>query len=93
MVPQGEIVRLGGNVEAALAHLQSVDRSEGEGAKGAAGEGWAPTEPNLAAAAGAQPPTLARLGPPSSSAPDGACACSCTATAGSLNRWLAGKDQ
>ena len=80
-MPQGEILRLGGNVEAALAHLQSVDRSEWGGAKGAVGkrgEGWAPTESNLAAAAGAQLPALANLGPPSSSAADGTRGSFCT---------------
>ncbi|KAK9832519.1 hypothetical protein WJX81_004663 [Elliptochloris bilobata] len=54
-----EIVRLGGNVEAALAQLQSGDRS-----------GAAPTEPNLAAAAAAQLPAHVNLGPSSSSAAD-----------------------
>lgn len=68
---QVEIVRLGGNVEAALAHLQS------QNSWGAAGlpdqNGWEPTKPNIAAAAAASnEPAHVRLGPPSSTAADGA---------------------
>lgn len=70
---QAEIVRLGGNAEAALAHLQSQN-SSGWAAAGLPDQnGWEPTKPNIAAAAAAfNQPAHVRLGPPSSTAADGA---------------------
>ena len=70
---QAEMVRLGGNVEAALARLQSQN-SSGWGAAGLPDQnGWEPNKPNIAAAAAASDELAhVRLGPPSSTAADGA---------------------